>query len=148
MKMILGPDFPNTPPKGTACTAVHVSWPAASNSVVTTWQHILESTDVKPYGDECAHVHKVPLGSLLNKDDACIWQAHMPSAGYFITKIFHPNVSKTGEICVNVLKRDWKADLGLRHVLVIIRSGILQTRHLADVTSASCFRPHNVPNIP
>lgn len=43
------------------------------------------------------------------------------SAGYFLTKIFHPNVSKSGEICVNVLKRDWKADLGLRHVLVIIR---------------------------
>lgn len=43
------------------------------------------------------------------------------SAGYFLTKIFHPNVSKTGEICVNVLKRDWKSDLGLRHVLVIIR---------------------------
>ena len=43
-------------------------------------------------------------------------------AGYFLTKIFHPNVSKAGEICVNVLKRDWKADLGLRHILVIIRS--------------------------
>lgn len=42
-------------------------------------------------------------------------------AGYFLTKIFHPNVSKSGEICVNVLKKDWKADLGLRHVLVIIR---------------------------
>ena len=27
--------------------------------------------------------------------------------GYFITKIFHPNVSEKGEICVNTLKRDW-----------------------------------------
>ena len=45
----------------------------------------------------------------------------MIPAGYFLTKIFHPNVSKSGEICVNVLKRDWKADLGLRHVLVFIR---------------------------
>jgi len=24
-----------------------------------------------------------------------------PPKGYFVTKIFHPNVSKTGEICVN-----------------------------------------------
>ena len=27
--------------------------------------------------------------------------------GYFMTKIFHPNVSEKGEICVNTLKRDW-----------------------------------------
>ena len=27
--------------------------------------------------------------------------------GYFLTKIFHPNVSEKGEICVNSLKRDW-----------------------------------------
>ena len=27
--------------------------------------------------------------------------------GYFLTKIFHPNVSEKGEICVNTLKKDW-----------------------------------------
>ena len=27
--------------------------------------------------------------------------------GIFITKIFHPNISEKGEICVNTLKRDW-----------------------------------------
>ena len=27
--------------------------------------------------------------------------------GIFVTKIFHPNVSEKGEICVNTLKRDW-----------------------------------------
>ena len=42
-------------------------------------------------------------------------------AGYFTTKIFHPNVSKSGEICVNVLKKDWTEDMGLRHVLVVVR---------------------------
>lgn len=31
--------------------------------------------------------------------------------GYFLTKIFHPNVSASGEICVNVLKRDWTPDM-------------------------------------
>lgn len=31
-----------------------------------------------------------------------------PPKGYFSTKIFHPNVSSEGEICVNVLKKDWK----------------------------------------
>lgn len=42
-----------------------------------------------------------------------------PPKGYFLTKIFHPNVGHKGEICVNVLKRDWKAELGLRHVLLV-----------------------------
>ena len=35
-----------------------------------------------------------------------------PPKGFFLTKIFHPNVSSTGEICVNVLKKDWKPNLG------------------------------------
>lgn len=28
--------------------------------------------------------------------------------GYFLTKIFHPNISLRGEICVNTLKKEWK----------------------------------------
>lgn len=42
-----------------------------------------------------------------------------PPKGYFLTKIFHPNVGPTGEICVNVLKKDWTAELGIRHVLLV-----------------------------
>ncbi|KAL9643264.1 hypothetical protein ABK040_014720 [Willaertia magna] len=44
-----------------------------------------------------------------------------PPKGYFVTKIFHPNVSREGDICVNTLKRDWKSTLGLRHILLVIR---------------------------
>jgi len=44
-----------------------------------------------------------------------------PPKAYFITKIFHPNVSRSGEICVNTLKKDWKSDLGLKHVLLTIK---------------------------
>eukprot|EP01006_Ploeotia_vitrea_P015109 TRINITY_DN42040_c0_g1_i1.p1 TRINITY_DN42040_c0_g1~~TRINITY_DN42040_c0_g1_i1.p1 ORF type:complete len:266 (+),score=118.83 TRINITY_DN42040_c0_g1_i1:102-800(+) len=44
-----------------------------------------------------------------------------PPKGYVVTKIFHPNVSDKGEICVNTLKKDWKPSLGLRHVLLVIR---------------------------
>ncbi|XP_014118045.1 PREDICTED: ubiquitin-conjugating enzyme E2 S isoform X1 [Pseudopodoces humilis] len=43
-----------------------------------------------------------------------------PPKGFFLTKIFHPNVGPSGEICVNVLKRDWRAELGLRHVLLAL----------------------------
>jgi ubiquitin-conjugating enzyme E2 S len=43
-----------------------------------------------------------------------------PPKAYFLTKIFHPNVEpKSGEICVNTLKRDWKSDLGIKHVLLV-----------------------------
>eukprot|EP00457_Paulinella_chromatophora_P012174 gb/GEZN01012364.1/.p1 GENE.gb/GEZN01012364.1/~~gb/GEZN01012364.1/.p1 ORF type:complete len:235 (-),score=52.71 gb/GEZN01012364.1/:245-949(-) len=44
-----------------------------------------------------------------------------PPKGTFVTKIFHPNVSKLGEICVNTLKKDWKPALGIEHVLLVIR---------------------------
>ena len=38
-----------------------------------------------------------------------------------MTKIFHPNVSKVGEICVSTLKKDWKPDLGIKHILLTIK---------------------------
>jgi len=45
-----------------------------------------------------------------------------PPKGFFVTKIFHPNVEpRTGEICVNTLKSDWNPSLGLDHVLLTIR---------------------------
>ena len=36
-----------------------------------------------------------------------------------MTKIFHPNVSKAGEICVDTLKKGWKKEYGVGHVLVV-----------------------------
>lgn len=45
-----------------------------------------------------------------------------PPKGYFLTKIFHPNVApETGDICVDALKQGWEPSLGLRHILVVIR---------------------------
>jgi ubiquitin-conjugating enzyme E2 S len=44
-----------------------------------------------------------------------------PPKGFFLTKIFHPNIASNGDICVNTLKKDWKPDLGIAHVLAVIR---------------------------
>ncbi|KAK4026168.1 hypothetical protein OUZ56_015186 [Daphnia magna] len=44
-----------------------------------------------------------------------------PPKGFFLTKIFHPNVSQQGEICVNTLKKDWKPDLGIKHIFLTIK---------------------------
>ncbi|CCW63679.1 unnamed protein product [Phytomonas sp. EM1] len=45
----------------------------------------------------------------------------VPPSGYFRTKIFHPNVSDRGEICVNALKKDWNPQIGLQHIMLVIR---------------------------
>ncbi|KAB5590884.1 Ubiquitin-conjugating enzyme E2 S [Ceratobasidium theobromae] len=44
-----------------------------------------------------------------------------PPRAAMVTKIFHPNVSRQGEICVNTLKKDWKPTYGLGHILVTIK---------------------------
>ena len=41
--------------------------------------------------------------------------------GWFVTKIFHPNVSSAGEICVNTLKKDWQSSFGIGHILVTVK---------------------------
>ncbi|KAI7830573.1 ubiquitin-conjugating enzyme E2s, partial [Gamsiella multidivaricata] len=40
---------------------------------------------------------------------------------FFLTKIFHPNVSNKGDVCVSTLKKDWKKDLGIRHILLVVK---------------------------
>ncbi|XP_010558123.1 PREDICTED: ubiquitin-conjugating enzyme E2 22-like [Tarenaya hassleriana] len=51
---------------------------------------------------------------------------HSPPKGYFLTKVFHPNIATNGEICVNTLKKDWNPTLGLRHVLTVVRCLLIE----------------------
>ncbi|KAI0351274.1 hypothetical protein OH77DRAFT_1506665 [Trametes cingulata] len=44
-----------------------------------------------------------------------------PPKCWFSTKIFHPNVSTAGEICVNTLKKDWKSSYGIGHILLTVK---------------------------
>lgn len=45
-----------------------------------------------------------------------------PPRGFFLTKIYHPNVDmSTGAICVNTLKKDWTSETKFSHVLSVIR---------------------------
>ena len=47
---------------------------------------------------------------------------HSPPRGFFLTKIYHPNVAWSGgDVCVDVLKRSWSADITLGHTLQVIR---------------------------
>jgi len=46
----------------------------------------------------------------------------VPPKGFFMTKVFHPNISSKGEICVNTLKKDWNSkQWSLTHVFQVIR---------------------------
>jgi ubiquitin-conjugating enzyme E2 S len=48
----------------------------------------------------------------------------MITIGYFLTKIYHPNVAPNGDICVNTLKKDWTADTTLKVTILIITTTI------------------------
>lgn len=80
-----------------------------SEDILFMWWILYALTEGTPFAGGIFRMRLV-----LGKDFPAV-----PPKGYFLTKIFHPNVGHKGEICVNVLKRDWKAELGLRHVLLV-----------------------------
>jgi len=82
-----------------------------NESDVTDIQALIDGPAGTPYA---AGVFRVKL--TLNKDFP-----QTPPKAYFLTKIFHPNVAANGEICVNTLKKDWKPDLGIKHILLTIK---------------------------
>ena len=58
----------------------------------------------------------------LCSDPVLLWLTTFPQLqGRFVTKIFHPNVSSSGEICVNTLKKDWQSSFGIAHILVTVK---------------------------
>ncbi|XP_003249805.1 ubiquitin-conjugating enzyme E2 S isoform X3 [Apis cerana] len=78
---------------------------------VTDIQAIIEGPSGTPYAGGFFRV-KLALGKDFPQG---------PPKAFFLTKIFHPNVAKNGEICVNTLKKDWKSDLGIKHILLTVK---------------------------
>jgi len=78
---------------------------------LTDVQAIVDGPPCTPYAGGAFRVKLV-----LSKDYPA-----SPPKGFFLTKIFHPNVGPQGEICVNTLKKDWKPDLGIKHILLTIK---------------------------
>src|SRR5258708_36270616 len=58
-------------------------------------------------------------------------------SGTMLTRIFHPNVSKSGEICVNTLKKDWRKEYGIAHILITVSSFVPL---FCYSVSEKCFR--------
>jgi len=75
-------------------------------------QAIIEGPTQTPY-ERGAYRVKICLGAEFPSQ---------PPKAVFLTKIFHPNISPAGEVCVNTLKRDWDpANWNIGHILQVIR---------------------------
>lgn len=96
---MLPADYPQAPPKGALLPPAAAAWAPGSGAPV----RLLPSPGPLPI---IAHLEAVST---------------VLTAGYFLTRIFHPNISKAGEICVNTLKKDWQASFGIGHVLQVVR---------------------------
>lgn len=52
--------------------------------------------------------------------------------GTMVSKIFHPNVSKQGEICVDTLKKGWTPETGISHILSVSAHEVVKPRPVSD----------------
>lgn len=87
VKFQFGADFPNQPPK-CRCGLVRLTLLSGRLLALQILAHSIPS----------------PLSFVL--------------PGWFATKIFHPNVApSSGEICVSTLKKDWKKEYGVGHIV-------------------------------
>ncbi|ORX80464.1 ubiquitin-conjugating enzyme E2 S [Basidiobolus meristosporus CBS 931.73] len=51
---------------------------------------------------------------------------HIPPSCKFLTKIYHPNISHDGEVCINTLRYSWQPGLGIGHILMTLRCLLIQ----------------------
>lgn len=96
-------DLANDPPEGIKVIL--------NDQDVTDIQAFIEGPAGTPYA---GGVFRVKLA--LGKDFPTA-----PLRAFFLTRLFHPNVAASGEICVDTLKRDWKSDYGIKHILLTIK---------------------------
>lgn len=61
-----------------------------------------------------------------------------PPAGFFTTKIFHPNVSKTGEICVNVSADYFGITVARLALVTSSHPCFLGPPHACSTTNSAC----------
>ncbi|ESN93311.1 hypothetical protein HELRODRAFT_181061 [Helobdella robusta] len=96
-------DLQKNPPEGIRVTL--------NESDVTDIHAVIEGPEETPYEGGSFEVKLI-----LNRNFP-----QEPPKGFFLTKIFHPNVAQNGEICVNTLKKDWQPNYGIKHILLTIK---------------------------
>jgi len=92
-------------------------------------------------------VHICLVGPTQTPFETGLFQIHLripptyptePPKASFKTKIFHPNVDeRSGDVCVDTLKRDWKPALTLKDVLVTIRCLLVYPNPTSSLNEAA-----------
>lgn len=84
---------------------------------LTQIQAIIEGPENTPYEN----------GEFLIKLEITDEFPQRPPKGYFLTKIFHPNIHpETGAICLSLLSSDWTEDTSIDHLLLAIRCLLIE----------------------
>ena len=110
-------------PTGTSGTAVPRQWggpPIIDISEIQVISKIGSGCFGNVFRGVCRSVEvavKVPTKQSFDPKQLAAFQHEVQ----IMSKIFHPNVSSAGEICVNTLKRDWKETHGIEHILLTIK---------------------------
>jgi ubiquitin-conjugating enzyme E2 S len=97
-------DLVRTPPEG-------IEYVDSEDSTVSEIHAMISGPEGTPF-----YGGKFRMKLVLSED-----YPNSPPRGFFMTKIYHPNVASNGDICVNTLKKDWTADVTIKHVLQVIR---------------------------
>ena len=82
-------------------------------------QYWREWKNVYMYGPKGTPYEKGRFGLLINLPDDYPFKAPKIK---FTTRVFHPNVSSSGDICVDILKESWSPSLTIIKVLLSISS--------------------------
>lgn len=115
VRLTLGADFPSAPPKGERLFTFVAE--AQLNSGCSAAAPAARGSRSRPSTTHAGRAHQLII-TLRHPHTPSFYRATPP--GLFLTKIFHPNVSPAGEICVNTLKKDWQPEHTLAHVLQVI----------------------------
>lgn len=86
-----------------------------------TWTAVIYGPVNTPYVGKNFNV-------LMNFPDAYPYE---PPVVKFISRIYHPNISLTGDVCIDILKQNWSAALSIEKILLSIIS-LLAAPNAAD----------------
>lgn len=109
---------------------INIFFPNEEN--ILHWEAILQGPSETPYEGGNFNIQ------LIFDDE----YPHSPPEVKFLTKIYHPNINNMGQICLNILRNDWKPTLSARTILLSISSLLASpnAEDPLDVNVATLYR--------